>query len=84
VFTVETSVRTAMMAVWGLTGLEKPMVPLPEPYYDVRVLADNVTMMTGTDITEATLRALVRSSGQCAATTVSDMPVRDMPVPAGT
>ena len=29
VFTVETSVRTAMMAVWGLTGLEKPMVPMP-------------------------------------------------------
>jgi oleate hydratase len=25
VFTVETSVRTALMAVWGLTGLQKPM-----------------------------------------------------------
>ena len=28
VFTVETSVRTAMMAVWGLTGLDKPMIPM--------------------------------------------------------
>jgi oleate hydratase len=62
VFTVETSVRTAMMAVWGLTGLEKPMVPLPEPYRDVRVLADNVKMMTGCDITEDTLRTLVKGA----------------------
>ncbi|MFE4963164.1 oleate hydratase [Streptomyces sp. NPDC056660] len=59
VFTVGTSVRTAMMAVWGLTGLEKPMVPMPQPYYDVRVLADNVKMVTGTDITADTLHTLV-------------------------
>jgi oleate hydratase len=39
VFTVETSVRTAMMAVWGLTGLEKPMIPMHEPIYDLRVIA---------------------------------------------
>ena len=38
VFTVETSVRTAMMAVWGLTGLKKPMIPMYEPVYDLRVL----------------------------------------------
>ena len=42
VFTVETSVRTAMMAVWGLTGLKKPMVPLYEPIYDLRVLASSI------------------------------------------
>ena len=30
-FTVESSVRTAMMAVWGLTGLQKPQVPMYEP-----------------------------------------------------
>ena len=64
VFTVETSVRTAMMAVWGLTGLEKPMVPMPQPYYDVRVLADNVKMMTGADLTADTVRTLVnRAAG---------------------
>lgn len=58
VFTVETSVRTAMMAVWGLTGLAKPMIPVPEPYYDVRVLADNVKAFTGKELTVDTLRAL--------------------------
>lgn len=46
VFTVETSVRTAMMAVWGLTGLAKPMVPLFEPLWDLRVIADNVKVAT--------------------------------------
>jgi oleate hydratase len=61
VFTVETSVRTAMMAVWGLTGLDKPMIPVPEPYYDVRILADNITMMTGTELTADTLTTLVNS-----------------------
>ncbi|MGO8946915.1 MAG: oleate hydratase [Ktedonobacterales bacterium] len=63
VFTVETSVRTAMMAVWGLTGLAKPMIPLPEPIYDVRVLADNVKLMTGTELTADTLNALVNGAG---------------------
>jgi oleate hydratase len=63
VFTVETSVRTAMMAVWGLTGLDKPMIPVPEPYYDARVLADNVKMMTGVELTTETLKALVNSNG---------------------
>jgi oleate hydratase len=38
VFTVETSVRTAMMAVWGLTGLQRPMIPMHEPVYDLRVI----------------------------------------------
>jgi oleate hydratase len=63
VFTVETSVRSAMMAVWGLTGLDKPMIPVPEPYYDARVLADNVKMMTGTELTAQTLSTLVNSAG---------------------
>ena len=47
VFTVETSVRTAMMAVWGLTGLDKPMVPLHEPRYDVRVVIANLKAALG-------------------------------------
>ena len=49
VFTTECSVRSAMMAVWGLTGLKKPMIPLPEPYCDVRVFALNARMMGGRD-----------------------------------
>jgi oleate hydratase len=55
VFTVETSVRTAMMAVRGLTGLAKPMIPVPEPIYDSRVLADNVKAFTGKELTVDTL-----------------------------
>jgi hypothetical protein len=40
------------------------MVPMPQPYYDVRVLADNVKMMTGTDLTADTLRTLVTRAGE--------------------
>jgi oleate hydratase len=42
VFTVETSVRTALMAVRGLAGLQKPMVPVYEPAFDIRVVAANL------------------------------------------
>jgi oleate hydratase len=47
VFTVETSVRTAMMAVWGIAGLDKPMIPLYEPTYDLRAIVANMKMLTG-------------------------------------
>jgi oleate hydratase len=56
VFTVETSVRTAMMAVWGLTGLDKPMIPMYEPQYDMRVVMANLKAALG--IEELSLRAL--------------------------
>jgi oleate hydratase len=56
VFTVETSVRTAMMAVWGLTGLDKPMVSMYEPMYDLRVLLANMKANLG--IEELSLKAL--------------------------
>jgi oleate hydratase len=56
VFTVETSVRTAMMAVWGLTGLDKPMVPMHEPKYDLRVVLANLKANLG--IEELSLKAL--------------------------
>lgn len=49
VFTVESSVRTAMMAVWGLTGLDKPMIPLYEPLYDIRVIAKTLEMAAASD-----------------------------------
>jgi oleate hydratase len=48
-FTVESSVRTAMMAVWGLTGLQKPQVPMYEPIYDVRVIVKSLEMAVGSD-----------------------------------
>jgi oleate hydratase len=47
VFTVETSVRTALMAVWGLTGLEKPMIPVYEPTFDLRVVVANLKASLG-------------------------------------
>lgn len=49
VFTVETSVRSAMMAVWGLVGLDKPMIPMHEPQYDVRVLLSTIRAVLGID-----------------------------------
>ncbi len=58
VFTVETSVRTALMAVWGLTGLQKPMIPVYEPGYDLRVVIANLKASLG--IQEFTLSALPR------------------------
>ena len=62
VFTVETSVRTAMMAVWGLTGLKKPMIPMNEPIYDLRVLVASTKATLGIDkITLDNLPAIARS-----------------------
>lgn len=40
VFTVEYSVRSAMMAVYGLLGLEKQVDPVFPSQYDIRVLAN--------------------------------------------
>ena len=49
-FTVESSVRTAMMAAYGLTGLQKPQVPQYEPIYDLRVIAKSLEMAAGSDV----------------------------------
>jgi oleate hydratase len=85
VFTVETSVRSAMMAVWGLTGLAKPTIPVPEPYYDVRVLADNVKAFTGKELTVDTLKALVGGAdghdGSSAQREAASSSLSQIPVP---
>lgn len=63
VFTVETSVRTAMMAVWGLTGLDKPMIPLHEPVYDLRVIVSSLkATLDIAEITPDNLAAIAASS----------------------
>lgn len=49
VFTVEYSVRTAMVAVYGLLGLEKEVDPVYPSQYDVRVLSDAVKSCFGVD-----------------------------------
>jgi oleate hydratase len=62
VFTVETSARTALMAVWGLTGLRKPMVPVYEPAYDVRVVVANLKASLGIEkISPSTLPKILAS-----------------------
>lgn len=38
VFTVETSIRTAMMAAYGLLKLDRPVTPLYEPHWDIRII----------------------------------------------
>ena len=51
--------RVRAAGVLGLTGLDKPIVPPAEPYYDIRILADNVKMMTGKEeLTPGALSAL--------------------------
>ena len=46
---VETSVRTGLMAVWGLTGLQKPMIPVYDPTFDLRVIVANLKVSLGID-----------------------------------
>lgn len=49
VFTVETSVRTAMMAAYGLLNLDRQVMPLYEAQYDTRILTMCLKKMLGTD-----------------------------------
>ena len=56
--------RTGRPLARCLTGLDKPTIPVPEPLYDVRVLADNVKLMTGTELTADTLSTLVHGAGE--------------------
>ena len=44
VFTVETCVRTAMMAAYGLTGIDRKVLPLYQGQYDIRMI--NVALKT--------------------------------------
>ncbi|CEG55726.1 oleate hydratase [Legionella fallonii] len=62
VFTVETSVRTALMAVWGLTGLQKPMIPVYEPTYDIRVIVDTLKASLGIEEISLSTLPLILSS----------------------
>ena len=80
VFTVETSVRTALMGVWGLTGLQKPMIPVYETNYDVRVMVANLKAALGIDeISLATLPLVLASSPSLS---LVARQLKDMPAPA--
>ena len=77
VFTVETSVRTAMMAVWGLTGLNKPMIPIYEPVYDLRVIIASLKATLGIDeITPDSLKAIAPPARHCPLCSPSSMRYR--------
>lgn len=52
VFTVETSVRTAMTAVYRMTHLDRPVDPLFQGQYDVRMVKAGVLTMLGKDAIE--------------------------------
>jgi oleate hydratase len=49
VFTVETSVRTAMEAVYGLLQLDKPIIPVSPTRYDIRHLAASIRAVLDTE-----------------------------------
>lgn len=49
VFTVETSVRTAMMAAYGLTRIDRKVLPLYQGQYDLRWLVMCMKKMLATD-----------------------------------
>jgi len=49
VFTVETSVRTAMMAAYGLAGIDRKVLPLYQGQYDIRWLVMCMKKMLETD-----------------------------------
>ena len=49
VFTVETSVRTAMIAVYRTLHLDKPITPLFEAQYDIRILVACFKKMLGVE-----------------------------------
>ena len=49
VFTVETSVRTAMIAVYRMLQLDKPITPLFEGQYDIRIIMACLKKLLGTE-----------------------------------
>jgi oleate hydratase len=79
VFTVETSVRTALMGVWGLTGLQKPMIPVYEPNYDQRVIVANLKAALGIDKISLPTLPLVLASSPSLSLVARQL--KDMPAP---
>jgi oleate hydratase len=80
-FTIELSVRTAMMAVYGLTGLEKPMVPLYRPVYDTRVLADILKVSFQSDSLSLDMIDKLEDAAPASMTKLLDKALRRIPGP---
>ena len=51
VFTVETSIRSAMMAVYGLFELGRPVIPVAPTKFDIRVISSMIRYATGNGAT---------------------------------
>jgi oleate hydratase len=52
-----------MMAVWGLTGLNKPMIQIYEPVYDLRVIVASLKETLGIhEITPDNLKEIALAS----------------------
>jgi oleate hydratase len=49
VFTVETSVRTAMIAVYRMLELDKPITPLFEAHFDIRIIISCLKKLLGVE-----------------------------------
>ena len=81
-FTVESSVRTAMIAVWSLTGLQKPQVPMYEPIYDVRVIAKSLEMAAGSDVLTLDILNKVRNATSESIAELLDAALKQIPEPA--
>jgi oleate hydratase len=81
-FTVDSSVRTAMMAVWGLTGLQKPQVPMYEPTFDVRVIAKSLQMAVGSDNLSLEVLDKIRSATGGSAAKLVDAALKRTPDPS--
>ena len=81
-FTVESSVRTAMMAVWGLTGLQKPKVPMYEPIYDMRVIAKSLQMAVVSDTVSLEALDKVKSATGKSTAKLLDEALKHTPEPA--
>jgi oleate hydratase len=65
VFTVEYSIRSAMMAVYTLFDLDKKIIPVYEGHYDVRVLANAAKTLFGgcTSLNKQLADGLLKNSG---------------------
>ena len=81
-FTVESSVRTAMIAAWSLTGLQKPQVPMYEPIYDVRVIAKSLEMAAGSDVLTLDILNKVRNATSESIAELLDAALKQITEPA--
>ena len=70
------------MAVWGLTGLDKPMIPLYEPLYDIRVIAKSLEMAAGSDTLSLETLEKLKGAAPASFAPLLDAALSRLPEPA--